>query len=67
MGNLISLYTPKHCIKGSISEEGYKYNYDHMDRLISIKNPLGIVEKSIRDSEGNIIKEINPNYYNDET
>jgi RHS repeat-associated protein len=67
MGNLTSLYTPNACIKGSISDEGYKYTYDHMDRLISIKNPLGIVEKNIRDSEGNIIKEINPNYYNAET
>lgn len=67
MGNLTSLYTPNACIKGSISDEGYKYSYDHMDRLISIKNPLGIVEKNIRDSEGNIIKEINPNYYNSET
>nr|WP_241395739.1 RHS repeat-associated core domain-containing protein [Clostridium beijerinckii] len=67
MGNLTSLYTPNACIKGSISDEGYKYTYDHMDRLISIKNPLGIVEKNIRDSEGNIIKEINPNYYNPET
>ncbi|WP_238858897.1 RHS repeat-associated core domain-containing protein [Clostridium sp. YIM B02569] len=67
MGNLTSLYTPNACIKGSISDEGYKYTYDHMDRLISIKNPLGIIEKNIRDSEGNIIKEINPNYYNPET
>ncbi len=67
MGNLISLYTPNACIKGSISDEGYKYTYNHMDRLVSIKNPLGIVEKSIRDTEGNIIKEINPNYYNSET
>ncbi|WP_253198410.1 RHS repeat domain-containing protein [Clostridium gasigenes] len=63
MGNLVSLYTPNSGVKG----EGYKYKYDHMDRLISIKNPLGIVEKSIRDSEGNIIKEINPNYYNDDS
>ncbi|BCZ45186.1 hypothetical protein psyc5s11_12530 [Clostridium gelidum] len=66
MGNLTSLYTPNACIKGSISDEGYKYTYDHFDRLISIKNPLGIIEKNIRDSEGNIIKEINPNYYNNE-
>ena len=28
-----------------------------------IKNPLGSVEQSIRDREGNIIKEVNPNYY----
>ncbi|MFT8349067.1 DUF6531 domain-containing protein, partial [Clostridium saccharoperbutylacetonicum] len=67
MGNLTSLYTSNACMKGNISDEGYKYSYDHMDRLISIKNPLGIVEKNIRDSEGNIIKEINPNYYSNET
>ncbi|NRT79266.1 RHS repeat-associated core domain-containing protein [Clostridium beijerinckii] len=65
MGNLLSLYTPNACIKGDIVEEGYRYTYDHMDRLISIKNPLGTIEKIIRDSEGNVIKEINPNYYND--
>lgn len=45
MGNLISLYTPNAIIKGSIVEEGYRYTYDHMDRLISIKNPLGIIKK----------------------
>ncbi|OOM73581.1 putative deoxyribonuclease RhsB [Clostridium puniceum] len=67
MGNLISLYTPNNCIKGSMSGEGYQYKYDHVDRMISIKNPLGVIEKNIRDTEGNIIKEINPNYYNDDS
>ncbi|OOM11719.1 hypothetical protein [Clostridium saccharobutylicum] len=67
MGNLTSLYTPNACFNGSMSEESYRYTYDHMDRLISIKNPVGIIEKNIRDSEGNIIKEVNPNYYNYET
>ncbi|MHC1686048.1 MAG: RHS repeat-associated core domain-containing protein [Clostridiaceae bacterium] len=55
MGNLISLRTP--------NGGGYNYKYDHMDRLIEIRNPLGYTEKTIRDSEGNIIKEVNPNYY----
>lgn len=57
MGNLISFYPPN--CKG----DGYRYQYDFLDRLITIKKPLGIVEKVIRDTEGNIIKDINPNYY----
>lgn len=57
MGNLISFYLP------NCRSEGYRYKYDHMDRLLTIKNPLNTVKKSIRDSEGNIIKEVNPNFY----
>ena len=63
MGNLIRVDTPNEIVKDTAEGEGYHYEYDHMDRLISIKNPLGYVQRSIRDSEGNIIKEVNPNYY----
>ena len=64
MGNLTSVYTPNANIGDFANGQPYKYSYDHMDRLISVKNPLGAVQQSIRDSEGNIIKEVNPNFYN---
>ena len=63
MGNLISIYTPNANLDNSTNGQPYRYTYDHMDRLISVKNPLGAVQKSIRDSQGNIIKEVNPNFY----
>ena len=63
MGNLIRVDTPNGIVGDSVEGEGYHYEYDHMDRLISIKNPLGSVQRSIRDSEGNIVKEVNPNFY----
>ena len=61
MGNLINFYPP------NSGNNGYSYSYDYMDRLIKIKNPLNEVKRIIRDSQGNIIKEVNPNYYDYET
>ena len=43
--------------------EGYHYEYEHMDRFISVKNSLGYIQRSIRDSKVNIIKEFNHNFY----
>ena len=61
MGNLIRVDTPNGIINEEVDGEGYHYEYDHMDRLMSIKNPLGFVQRSLRDSKGNLIKRIDRN------
>ena len=63
MGNLIKKVLPNNEKSGL----GYEYRYDAMDRLIETLDPLKNVMALKYDIHGNLIKEINPNFYDPET
>lgn len=58
-GNLLKRILPESYDRKSDDGAGYSYAYDACNRLVEIKNPLGIVEmRYVYDLCGNIIKEI---------
>ena len=63
MGRLLAEYSPK-AWKEKQGEISYKY--DFLDRLVDTIHPDGSHERILRDGEGNILKEIHPNAYQEE-
>ncbi|MBQ2802104.1 MAG: hypothetical protein IJF03_12060 [Lachnospiraceae bacterium] len=44
-----------------------RYEYDDMDCLIREISPMGRIKAYVNDSEGNVVKEVNPNLYSNST
>ncbi len=65
MGRKLACYTP---IQWQ-NKDGRRieYKYDFLERLIDTVHPDGSHERLYRDGEGNIIKEVHPNAYDDKT
>ena len=53
LGSLIRHYSHRQYQAG----RGYSYEYDHLDRLVRITDPLGRVKRLVRDGQGNILYE----------
>ncbi|MEY8356558.1 RHS repeat-associated core domain-containing protein [Lachnospiraceae bacterium 54-53] len=64
MGRLLAMYPPK-AWKEQKGE--YTYRYDFLDRLTDTIRPDGSHERQIRDGEGNILKKVHPNAYEEDS
>lgn len=63
-GNLIKNIQPMEYHAETDDGDGYEYEYDSMDRLVLIRNPLGVVEKYFEyDISGKLVKEVGAKGY----
>ncbi len=65
MGRKLSMYTPMQW-KG-IDGKRTDYKYDFLERIIDTAYPDGSHERLLRDGEGNILKKVHPNAYEERT
>lgn len=56
LGNLIRHYNDRQWKKGGTAS-GYTYEYDYLDRLIGVTDPLGRKKRYVRNGQGSIIFE----------
>lgn len=63
-GNLMKQINPMEYHTESDDGDGYEFEYDSEDRLILVRNPLGVVEKYYEyDLSGKIVKEVGAKGY----
>ncbi|MCH5262821.1 MAG: AHH domain-containing protein, partial [Lachnospiraceae bacterium] len=65
MGRKLALYTPIQWKEQSGKRT--EYRYDFLERLIDTAYPDGSHERKYRDGEGNVLKEVHPNAYDNKT
>ena len=65
MGRKLAMYTPIQWEKRDGKRTDYKY--DFLERLVDTAHPDGSHEKLFRDGEGNILKRVHPNAYDEKT
>ncbi|WP_333651505.1 RHS repeat-associated core domain-containing protein [Lacrimispora sp.] len=63
-GRMQAMYFPKAWRE---KKGEYSYRYDFLNRLIDTVRPDGSHERQYRDGEGNILKKVHPNAYQQET
>lgn len=64
--NLIRLVLPTGNRDG-VEDKGYQFYYDNLERRVKTKNPLGAYHAYVLDGQGNTVKEIHPNAYDEKT
>jgi len=65
MGRKLAMYTPRQWKEQDGKRTDYKY--DFLERLVDTTYPDGSHEKLFRDGEGNILKKVHQNAYDDRT
>ncbi|MDE5907728.1 MAG: hypothetical protein K2H52_03125 [Lachnospiraceae bacterium] len=65
MGRKLAMYSPRQWAEKSGKRTDYRY--DFLERIIDTAYPDGSHEKLFRDGEGNILKKVHPNAYDEKT